>query len=195
MKTHLTACGSIFVMLLLAAASCFGALAPTDLTCEYRKDPLGIDNPKPRLSWKLVGDQESRGQKQDGWQVLVASSMENLDAGRGDLWDRGVVRDSESQHRVYGGKPLESGRTCFWKVRVEDGSGNFSDWSPPAKFSMGLLDPQDWKGQWIQRKDQAMTDHNWFRKNFQLKEAPRSAYIYLASFGYCGTGRVDMRQR
>jgi len=101
-KAHLHARGSIFVMLLLAAASCFGALVPTDLTCEYRKDPLGIDNPKPRLSWKLVGDQEKRGQEQDGWQVLVASSMENLDAGRGDLWDSGATPFSPASGPVTG---------------------------------------------------------------------------------------------
>jgi alpha-L-rhamnosidase len=47
-------------------------------------------NPKPRLSWKLVGDQEKRGQEQAGYQVLVASSMDNLNAGRGDLWDSGA---------------------------------------------------------------------------------------------------------
>ena len=28
-----------------------GVLSPTDLRCEYRDDPLGIDVPSPRLSW------------------------------------------------------------------------------------------------------------------------------------------------
>lgn len=172
------------MLLFCAAPVCFGALTPTDLRCEYRKDPLGIDNTEPRFSWKLNDTERKRGQEQGGWQVLVSSSMENLDAGRGDLWDSGGIKSAESQHRVYAGKPLESGQTCYWKVRVRDNSGNLSDWSPPAKFSMGLLKPQDWKGRWIQRKDQEMTDHNWFRKNFQLKEAPDLAYVYLASFGY-----------
>ena len=30
-----------------------GLLPPTDLRCEYRKNPLGIDALKPRLSWRL----------------------------------------------------------------------------------------------------------------------------------------------
>ena len=30
------------------------ALTPTDLRCEYLKDPLGIDLPKPRLSWVQI---------------------------------------------------------------------------------------------------------------------------------------------
>ena len=30
-----------------------GALRPVDLRCEYRTNPLGVDTPAPRLSWKL----------------------------------------------------------------------------------------------------------------------------------------------
>lgn len=33
-----------------------------NLKCEYLVNPLGIDEPKPRLSWTLESDQ--RGQKQ-----------------------------------------------------------------------------------------------------------------------------------
>ena len=29
-------------------------LAVADLRCEYLTDPLGIDTPNPRFSWKLV---------------------------------------------------------------------------------------------------------------------------------------------
>ncbi|MBK1826591.1 family 78 glycoside hydrolase catalytic domain, partial [Haloferula rosea] len=162
----------------------FGALAPTDLRCEYRVDPLGIDNTKPRLSWKLVDSENKRGQRQTGYQVLVASSLEKLEANRGDLWDSGGKEDSESLHRVYAGVPLESGQHCYWKVRVNDSTGKLSDWSQPAKFTIGLLAPTDWKGQWIHKKDQKMTDHNWFRKNFTLAQNPSSATIHLASFGY-----------
>ena len=28
-------------------------IAPAELRCEYRSDPLGIDAPRPRLSWAL----------------------------------------------------------------------------------------------------------------------------------------------
>ena len=49
-----------------------------DLKCEYRVNPLGIDNTKPRFSWKLVEEKQSRGQRQKAFQVLVASSLDNL---------------------------------------------------------------------------------------------------------------------
>jgi len=58
----------------------------TNLRCEYRDNPLGIDAAKPRLSWTMnAGTQktEARGQKQTAYQVLVASSPELLAKDRG----------------------------------------------------------------------------------------------------------------
>ena len=45
-------------------------LTLTDLRCEYRTNPLGIDEPSPRLSWKL--ETPRRGAKQTAYQVRVA---------------------------------------------------------------------------------------------------------------------------
>jgi len=43
----------------------------SDLKCEYRTNPLGIDNTAPRLSWKLTEDHQIIGQKSkdlgQGW--------------------------------------------------------------------------------------------------------------------------------
>src|SRR5208283_4733300 len=60
-----------------------------DLRCEYLCNPLGIDVAAPRLSWVLESDQ--RGQRQDAYQVLVASSPDLLAQEKGDLWDSGKV--------------------------------------------------------------------------------------------------------
>lgn len=174
----------IFLLLLFFGQVGFGAIFPDDLKCEYRVDPLGIDNPLPRLSWKLVDTENTRGQTQASYRVLVASSPEDLAADRADLWDSGVQEDPESVNRVYNGTPLRSGQSCYWKVRVKDSQGNWSEWSPPARFSVGLLSRGDWKGAWIQRQNQRDTDHNWFRKNFAIPEAPASAFVYVASLGY-----------
>ena len=38
---------------------------------------------------------------------------------------------------------------CFWKVMVWGGDGKPFDWSKPAQWSMGLLNPTDWKADWI----------------------------------------------
>lgn len=157
----------LFFALCLTLAG-LGAIIPSDLKCEHRVDPLGIDNPTPRLSWKLIDPEQARSQVQASYHLLVASSIEKLTADQGDLWDSGNREDSESLHRVYAGAPLKSGQQCYWKVRIKDSAGVLSDWSQPAKFTIGPLDAKDWKGQWIHKKDQQMTDHNWFRKNLTL---------------------------
>jgi len=107
------------------------------LKCEYRVNPLGIDVVQPRLSWILESGQ--RGQKQTAYQVLAASSEENLKKNRGDLWDSGKVKFDQTIHVVYAGKPLTICMRCYWKVRVWDGSGQPTKWSDPAMWSMGLL--------------------------------------------------------
>src|SRR4030042_495307 len=117
------------------------------LRCEYKVDPLGIDQTKPRLSWIVTSSQ--RGQKQTAYQVLVASSQEKLDANNGDLWDTKKVSSDETACVVYEGKRVPSQMECFWKVRIWDKDGRASDWSASASWSMGLLNKSDWKAQWI----------------------------------------------
>ena len=127
-----------------------GGLKPKDLRCEYRKDPLGIEVPDPRLSWVVEAtDPDDRGQRQTAYRILVASSRENLDKDIGDLWDTGEVKSGETVQVPYGGKSLGSGMECWWKVKVWDKDGNPSEWSEPARWTMGLLKREDWKAKWI----------------------------------------------
>jgi alpha-L-rhamnosidase len=123
------------------------ALATKSLRCEYLTDPLGIDATSPRLSWIITSTQ--RAETQTAFQVLVASSPELLSENKGDLWDSGKVPSDESSQIVYGGSPLVSRENCFWKVRTWDRDGKAGDWSLPARWSMGLLQPADWSAEWI----------------------------------------------
>jgi len=125
-------------------------LQPVDLRCEYRQNPLGIDTVEPRLSWILQAtDPRARGQMQTAYQILAASSKEQLLNDQGDLWDTGKVRSDRSIQIAYSGKPLTSRLQAWWKVRVWNDADRQSPWSHPAFWSMGLLQPQDWKGKWI----------------------------------------------
>tara|TARA_R110002096_G_scaffold9533_3_gene37605 strand:- start:59041 stop:62313 length:3273 start_codon:yes stop_codon:yes gene_type:complete len=174
----------IVAVLLTSSCSKVSMVKVEGLKCEYRTNPLGIDNLKPRLSWKLIEENKTRGQKQTAFQVLVASSLENLINNIGDVWDSGKIESNQSVNNVFKGENLESSKQYFWKVKVWDVAGNISKWSKVAHFSMGLLEKDDWKGEWIYKKDQNKKDHNWYRKNFSLEENPNSAFIYVASFGY-----------
>ena len=143
-------CLKIFPVALLLALTSAGQLLATsvgDLRCEHLQNPQGIDATQPRLSWMLQSDE--RGVKQTAYQILVASSATQLKSDRGDLWDSGKVSSDQSILAAYAGKRLASRAECFWKVRVWDASGKPGKWSQPAKWTMGILDANDWHAQWI----------------------------------------------
>ena len=129
------------------ATSQTDALAPVELTCEYARNPLGVDTLEPRFTWELTS--RRRGQLQSAYQLLVSDSEERLRADRGDKWDSGKVASHNSVNVPYGGSPLTSGERCWWKVRCWDKHGHPSDYSAPASFEMGLLEQSDWEGDWI----------------------------------------------
>ncbi|MDH4202828.1 MAG: family 78 glycoside hydrolase catalytic domain [Phycisphaerae bacterium] len=140
---------SIVSMLMLAALVLARAegVSVHDLRCEYRVDPLGIDIEAPRLSWVLESD--ARGDKQTAYRVLVASSLVEFEAETGDFWDSGKIVTDQSASVMYAGKTLSSDADLFWKVRVWGKDGKASEWSEPAKWSMGLLNEEDWQAHWI----------------------------------------------
>ena len=178
------------------AGSGHASVKPTDVQCEYLANPLGIDVPQPRLSWRLVAvDPAARGQKQTAYQVLVASTKALLDTDRGDLWDSGMAASDQSVQVVYAGKRLVSGMECFWKVRVKDEQGVTSDWSEPARWTMGLLEESNWSAKWIGTDEVFSREQGWpppdnkvpdpwLRKTFELDAKPQRAAIYVASVGY-----------
>ncbi|MEW6749778.1 MAG: family 78 glycoside hydrolase catalytic domain, partial [Candidatus Latescibacterota bacterium] len=156
------------------------SLRPVQLRCEYLTDPLGIDARQPRLSWILQAGEP--GQRQTAHQVVVRS-------GRRTVWDTGRRSWRESLHTVYGGPPLESGRLYAWRVRVWDGQGKASPWSPLACWSMGLLEPQDWHGQWIglapatRWQEDRSLPATLLRREFELAGPARRATLYASALG------------
>lgn len=137
----------------LAAASgamAGGSMKVEKLRCEYKTDPVGIDMARPRLSWApAAADAATRGLRQTAYRILVASAPDVLAQDRGDLWDSGKVASDQSVHVEFAGRELVSEQDCFWKVRVWDQDGRESEWSPPARWTMGLLKPADWQAKWI----------------------------------------------
>jgi alpha-L-rhamnosidase len=122
-------------------------LRPVGLRCEYRINPLGIDERVPRFSWVL--EAEGRGQAQSAYRILVGRSEKDLEWEENLLWDSGRVESGRSVGVEYGGEVLRSGSRCLWKVRVWDRAGEPSSYSGPAVFETGLLEKSDWEGAWI----------------------------------------------
>ncbi len=165
------------------------ALSVAQTRCEFRDAPLGIDNPRPRLSWELAS--ETRGQRQTAYQILVASSREGLTAQPPDLWDSGNVASDETQVE-YAGKALVSGQACYWTVRVFDKDGR-SSLSDAGHWTMGLLGADDWKATWIGAQEQGSTKPGQaaalpiFRLSFEVHKPVNRALVYL-----CGLGQQEL---
>lgn len=156
---------------------------PISLTCNYLENPLGVDTPTPRLSWKLQSDE--RGQYQTGYRILVSSSTEKLNNNQGDLWDSGKIISCDSIHIPYEGKSLLPRQTCFWKVCVWDKHGKISNWSNQGCWEMGLLSPKDWKAKWIgNRKNRDGLPAPMFRQEFTLEKQVTKARAYICGLGY-----------
>ncbi|MGA2619765.1 MAG: glycoside hydrolase family 78 protein [Thermoguttaceae bacterium] len=157
-----------------------------DLRCEYLCNPLGIATATPRLSWVLESDQ--RGQRQDAYQVLVASSPEVLAQEKGDLWDSGKVACDETAQISYCGRPLSSRQACYWQVRVWDRAGRPSPWSQPARWEMGLLECKDWSARWIEAEVKPESAQAQpvpiIRKTFRLADKPvAKARLFVTALG------------
>jgi alpha-L-rhamnosidase len=158
-------------------------LKPSDLCCEYARNPLGIDVAQPRLFWKL--ESAIRAQRQSAYHILVASSADVLAKDHGDLWDSGKVISDETVQISYNGLPLKSSQQVFWKVRVWDQDGGISAWSQPASWTMGLLSENDWQARWIASETEAQT--LMLRREFIVKPGLKRAIVYI-----CGLGHYEM---
>ena len=177
-------------------------IRPVDLRCEYLVNPAVIDARYPRLSWINIADEGERGQYQTAWEIKVAETEESVASGINCLWESGKILSGESVNVRYAGKPLKSGQKCWWKVRVWDKKGNVSEWSDPAEWSIGFLDPSEWKAVWIgapwQGEEALPKPLNpnaalpamlpppapLFRKEFRIERKLSRAVAYTTGLGY-----------
>jgi alpha-L-rhamnosidase len=164
--------------------------SPVGLRCEYRTNPRGLDERRPRLSWRL--ESAERGARQTAFRILVASTPSLLLENKGDLWDTGNVAGDSSVNVPYTGRRLQSRQQCFWKVQVWDRQGR-ARWSEPAAWTMGLLEPSDWLADYISYRDTSPVWTNaetlflppaaQYRKDFAANKGIKRATIYASALG------------
>ncbi len=186
-------CLSLFPLLcsilLLSACKNNTEVNISNLRCEFLNNPSGIGITNPRLSWELNSDK--RGLKQKSYHILVASSLEKLNADNGDLWNS--EKESDTSILVeYNGKPLKSRDVCFWKVKIKTNQGD-SPWSKPASWSIGLLNETDWQAGWIGLdrmfkgnvfdRSNSRLAARYFRKEFSATQKPEKATVFISGLG------------
>jgi len=169
------------VLLMISSVGIFAAEKTTvkELICEYHTNPLGIDVQKPRLSWQI----ESTAQNvlQTAYEVKVTDQSGKL------LWNSGKVNSAQSIDIVYDGPALKSTQRVLWQVRIWDNKSKATDWSAPASWEMGILEPESWKASWItlgsEPDVQGSKPSQYFRKEFATAKKVKSARVYVTSHG------------
>ncbi|MFG2953635.1 family 78 glycoside hydrolase catalytic domain [Streptomyces sp. NPDC048291] len=102
-------------------------------TAEHHREPFGIGESSPRISWKTTAP---AGWRQQAYQVEATRA------------DGTHVTDWSASHDSvlvpWPLAPLLSREICEVRVRVRGADRTVSEWSPPLRIEAGLLVPADW---------------------------------------------------
>jgi alpha-L-rhamnosidase len=112
--------------------------ALAELTTEYKADPLGMDEPRPRFAYKLTGTRAMQSARR----VVVRG-----ESGR-TMWDSGWVESGESIQIPYEGEPLQPFTRYTWRAEARLGEGETAV-GGEAAFETGFLGTEWNAGKWI----------------------------------------------
>ncbi len=111
-----------------------------NLLVEYKKNPMGMDEPCPRFSWELAA---AGGEKaQSAYRITVTPQNETV-----PVWDTGFVASDKSVQIVYTGDALAPFTRYVWTVQCRDENGILSE-PASAWFETGFLSVR-WTAKWI----------------------------------------------
>ncbi|WP_209403571.1 sulfatase-like hydrolase/transferase [Pseudozobellia sp. WGM2] len=113
---------------------------PSELIVEFIRQPTGVEilDSKPEFGWQVP----SGAVTQSAYQILVASSQDNIDNNIGDVWNSGQVRNNQSTDIEHDGNALEKGKTYYWKVRIWDEDNRLTKYSQSQRFTLAS-DPSE----------------------------------------------------
>ncbi|MEJ1238643.1 glycoside hydrolase family 78 protein [Chryseolinea sp. T2] len=176
----------ILVLIAFCSVTTFAQkkLQVTDLTCEHKSNPIGIDTKVPRFSWKLVS--ALRGVKQQSYELRVGEDPVAIVKGEKIIWQTNLVNSDQSVLVPYNGPATESRKRYHWQVRVVDNKGNSSGWSPVQYWEMGLVTSGDWSAKWINADipgDSAGQPAPMVRRAFELAKSVKQARLYITAHG------------
>jgi len=170
----------VFTILFISAIT-FATTKTTNLVCEYHTNPIGIDVVKPRFSWQFTTNENNF--KQTAYEIRVANTSANFNT-KNLLWSSGKITNDQSVNIEYEGIPLKSMQRAYWQVRAWDNNGKATNWSEPAYWEAGILDPNAWKAKWITMKTEDKTGQCfYFRNEFAISKKISSARVYVTSLG------------
>lgn len=155
-------------------------LSVSNLSVEHLNNPLSVDSPAPRLSWKI--NSPLKNTLQTSYEIRVGDDQGLLASGKNILWTN-TVKSDQSVLVPYEGPALQSKKRYFWQVKVKDNHGNTSRWSN-IKFFQTSLQTSDWTAQWIAVEGPDTSARSpLFRKTFTINKPIKSATVYITAKG------------
>ena len=151
------------------------------LTFEHHRNPLGIGETEPRLSWNFKGN--AKDWTQSSYEIEISRPQNDL-AGPQIF----KIKSSESALVPWPSTPLKAQESAAVKVRAIGGSKTeATPWSETVVVETGLLNREDWTatligGDKIKAPSGALRPIL-FRKSFKLKGSIQSARLYVTSEG------------
>ena len=174
---------SIISLLLMTSSSLFAQsnpFYPNQLRCEYLTNPLGVDQPAPRLTWLL--NDNRHGAIQTAYQLIVGTDSTAVANGQGNSWNSQKV-DSDQMRIRYAGEQLLPFTKYYWRVSCWDQNQVMTP-SAIASFETGMMEMKNWEGSWISdANDIKLKPAPYFRKEFEASKKIKSARAYIAAAG------------
>jgi len=96
-----------------------------------------IAQKQPFFGW--IVNSEKNYTMQTAYQILVASSLENISKNIGDCWDSGKTTSAQSINITYSGKELKPNSIYYWKVKTWDNHGVESTFSAVSRFKTATI--------------------------------------------------------
>jgi alpha-L-rhamnosidase len=148
----------------------------TTPTAEHHREPLGIGEPAPRISWKTTAPPH--------W----TQQAYQIETTRGGATQRTDWTPSPDSVLVpWPNPPLASRERCAIRVRVRGTDRTTSAWSPPLHVEAGLLQPTDWTAQAISPTWPEPTHGTrpppLLRREFHLGTDVQRARLYVTAHG------------
>jgi alpha-L-rhamnosidase len=149
------------------------------LRFEHHREPFGIGERRPRLSWKVATTEP--GWRQSAYELEMGD-------GAGDPWTSGRVASDESVLVPWEAPELRSRERRTVRVRVWGAHDDRpSAWSDGAVVEAGLLDPHDWSAELIAPAGEGERPVDGparlLRRDFELRGEIASARLYVTAHG------------
>lgn len=154
-----------------------------NLKCEYSVNPIGIMSKRPCFSFQVKSMDCSL--EQSSYRLLVAESIESLEAEENCCMDTGLVLSSRTGSIVYSGAPIKSKTRYYWRTKIWAAEGVESNYSPTQWFESGILNKEEWTAKWIGSPVFGCTSPC-FRKDVYIEDNSEivRARAYITGLGY-----------